>query len=170
MNDKPDKPIGLFETDSSTVVPEVKEINRDILLMRLEMRLERYRAGARMSIIKLLLPLAIAFPLSGLLIYYTLMHIHGHRPLWLVFSGLGFIVIGIFLVILLIIYVALDTLKARLIDNADYNFLEKFKCMHFTSKGDSGKKIPFCKYFNRHLENEPFCLICPIYNTTAEKQ
>lgn len=169
MNDKPNKAIGLFETDPSTPDTGARDVDRDTLLMRLEMRLERYRDNNRLSIIKLILPLAIAFPLSGCLIYFTLLHIEGHKPLWLVFSGLGLFVIGIFLVILLVILVVLDTLKARLIEKADYNFLEKFNCQHFTSKGDSSSKIPFCRYFNRDLENEPLCLICPIYSATTVK-
>jgi hypothetical protein len=169
MNDKPNKAIGLFETDPSTPAAGTDEVDRDTLLMRLEIRLERYRDNSKLSMIKIILPLAIAFPLSGCLIYYTLIHIEGHKPLWLIFSGLGFFVIGIFLVILLVILVVLGTLRARLIEKADYDFLEKFHCDHFTSKDESSDKIPFCRYFNHDLENEPLCLICPIYKATAAK-
>lgn len=168
MNDKPDKAIGLYETNPSTPVSGSQDVDRKTLLMRLELRLERYRNGIRSSIIKLILPLAIVFPLSGCLIYYTLMHIIGPKPMWLIISGLAFFVLGIFLVILLILFFVLDILKARLIDNADYDFLEKFHCMHFTGKGDSGSEIPFCKYFDHDLENEPLCLICSVYNVTGK--
>ena len=163
MIDKDQNPTGLEDINQFDSHDGTNEWERDILLIHLENRINALKLGAYRSYGRLLLPVAITFPLAGIITFTALNHIRGPRPFWLALTGDVFFVIGIFIAIVLVLLFILDRFRTNYLESLGHDKLAEFRCKFFTSVNSKNSIIPSCTYFHRDLNDTPLCVICPIY-------
>lgn len=166
MDNENDKALGLDDTQDIDQSENSSEWHRDNLLIQLEIQLNAIRDGAYKAYGRYLLPLALVFPISGGMIYFALGWQENPEPVWLLYIGDAFLILGCFLVILISMLIGYDFFRSRYINSFDAEKLDEFQCRHFILNEESSGKSPLCSFFNKDLDGNPICLICPVYEAT----
>ncbi len=157
------KATGLDEAETQEPSDGSNEWDRDTLLINLELRFAAIKRGSFACYGKYILPLAIAFSISGALLFYALSQIEGRGPVWIIISADVFLIIGIFLSISMLMMLVIDRVKRKGMESVDKQQLADFNCKFFAWKDPDNEAVPSCGYFNRDLEENPLCIICPVY-------
>jgi hypothetical protein len=158
-----EKATGLREVEISAESGELDEWQRDKLLVELTIRLNRISKGVFSTYGRYLIPLSIAFPLCGILIFVAFRYSQKKLPIGFLYFGDLLLVMGIFLVILLVFLLAFDWFRMRYFESLTGGDMKQYSCVHYGNLPDTSGEHPACTYFNRTFDDSPLCLVCPIY-------
>lgn len=157
------KATGLDEAETHEPIDGTNEWDRDTLLINLELRFAAIKRGSFAGYGKYILFLAIIFTISGALLFFSLTQIEGKKPAWMLLTSDAFLITGIFLLIASLLIFVFDQVKKKSMESIDSRQLSDFNCEYFAWRKPKSENIPSCEYFNRNLDENPLCIICPIY-------
>ena len=172
MEEEKQQTAGLDEATTDEA-PGSEDWNRDEMLIQLETRLSGMKLGAFSSYGKYILPIAFAFTVSGGLIFIAINISDQEKPIPLLLTGNLFVILGIISIVTVLMLIAFDKFRKQHLESYDLEKLSEFECKHFLVVEENSTKIPKCGYFNKDLEEDPFCIICPVYtpkDQSAEDQ
>ena len=163
------KATGLDEAETLEPVDGSNEWDRDTLLINLELRFAAIKRGSFAGYGKYILILAIAFSISGALLFYALSQIEDKGPVWMIITADVFLIIGIFMLLAVLMIYVFDKIKKKSMESIDSKQLADFNCEYFAWKKLENEDMPSCGYFNRNLDENPLCIICPVYRERKER-
>jgi hypothetical protein len=160
---------GLDEAASRESNHQLTEWEKDVLLIRLETRLNNMRHGAYQIYGKYIMPLSLAFTVSGLLLIIAVNLVNAKNSFVFILQVVGNIlfILGAISIVGILVLIGFDYFRRNYLDSVDNEMLSGFACRHFkTSTHDSITKSE-CVFFKRELDDNPLCLICPVYKTES---